>query len=164
MRAFAEILHVEAVRSRVFLSPDFATTDTTGDIGNGTPGAAIAGLVRGFLFAKAPGTQGGEDVAQQGPEGGEVSDIHRHGSFTEVPVQIGVGDEGGDEAVDFGDDGGDDDEDAHAENDEEDGFLLQRDAHAEEEGEADEEDEDVGGGVEDAFGDFVVLVVGALGW
>lgn len=124
MRAFAEILHVEAMRGCVFLFPDFAATDTAGDIGDGTPCAAVAGLVRGFLFAEAPGAQGGEDVAQQGPESGEVGDVHGHGSFAEVPVEVGVGDEGRDEAVDFGDDGGDDDEDAHAEDDEEDGFLL----------------------------------------
>lgn len=42
--------------------------------------------------------------------------------------------------------------------------MLEGDADAEEEGEADEEDQDVSGGVEDAFGYFVVLVGGALGW
>ncbi len=41
--------------------------------------------------------------------------------------------------------------------------MLDGDAGREEEGEADKEDHDVGAGVEYAFGDFVVLVGGALG-
>ena len=144
--------------------PLFAPAADTAAAANLAPRAAVRRLVRALLVAEPPAAERGEDVAEEGPERGEVRDVDGPGGFADIPGQVDVGDKGGDEAVDFGDDGGDDDEDAHAEDDEEDGFLLQGDADAEEEGEADEEDQDVGRGVEDAFGDFVVLVGGALGY
>ncbi len=154
----AIILHVKAGH----LVPSAPAAAAAADWPPGPP--HVRNFVGAFLLAETPGAQGGEDVAEHGPQRREVGDVDGDGGLAEVPVEVDVGDQARDEAVDFGDDGGDDDEDAHTEDDEEDGFLLEGDADAEEEGKADEENEDVGGGVEDAFGDFVVLVGGALGW
>jgi len=124
-------------------------------------GAAVADLAAG---AGAPGLQVREDVAEQGPDGGQVRDVHGDGGFAEVPVHVHVGDERGHQAVDLGQDGGDDDEEAHAEDHEQDGLLLQGQADRGEDGDADEEDGDVAWDAQGALDDFVVLVCGALCW
>lgn len=109
-----------------------------------------------------PAAQGREDVAEEGPDERDVGDQDGDGGFAEVPVHVDVGDQAGDETVDFGEDGGHNDEDSHAENHQQNHFLLQRYAHFQEQGDGDDQHGDVSGDGEAALDDFVVLIGRAL--
>jgi len=115
-----------------------------------------------FRLRRSPRLHRREYLSQQRPNGWQVRDVHSDGGFAEVPVHVDVGDEAGDEAVDLCEDGGDDDEETHAEDYEEDGFLLHGEADAGEDGDADCEHGDVAGDVEAALDDLEELVGCAL--
>ena len=148
-----ERFHGILLPSSTGIHPAPATTATAAAVG------AVSGALVGHV---APAREGGEGVAQQGVDDGQVGDVNGDGGFAVEPVEVLVRDERRVEAVQFAEDGGRDDEDAHAEDADQDQLLLEGDLGAEEERKADEEEADVGGDVEAAFDDGVVMVGPAL--
>ncbi len=83
----AIILHVEAGH----LVPSAPTAAAAAaDWPPGPP--HVRNFVGAFLLAETPGAQGGEDVAEHGPQRREVGDVDGDGGLAEVPVELDVGD------------------------------------------------------------------------
>lgn len=82
-----EGLHVEGLGVQSVVSP-------TGSVSRGKgKGFSVGHGHGGDSALEAPALEVGEDVAQKGPEGGEVGDVDGDGCFAEVPVQVDICDE-----------------------------------------------------------------------
>lgn len=114
------------------------------------------------LRASGPTLEGGEHIAQQRPNKRKIGDENGDGCFAKIPVHVDVGDQRRNQAVDFVQDGRNNDKDSHAEEDEKDDFLLERNANLHQKWNGDSEHEDIGGDGDAALDDLVILVRRAL--
>lgn len=113
-------------------------------------------------LGSGPASDRREYFTKERPNKRQVGDKHRNGRLAEIPIHVDIGDEGGDQAVDFGQDGCDDDEDPHSEYKEKNDLLLERDTDSDNNGDGDEQHENIGGDRYASLDDFVVLVCGTL--
>lgn len=127
-------------------------------------GGAVVGVgiaQRRAVNARREMAEAREEIAQHGPDHGDLADVDGDAGLAHVPEHVvWVIDVG--EVEDLGHEGGDDDKDAEGKDEHEDDLLAPGQAQRAQEWKWDPDHQEVGGDVEAALNNGVVLEGGAL--